>query len=209
MSIPVSEILGKASIVLNDTAFVRWTKAELIGWLNDAASEVVLRRPPAHAVTENVALVAGILQRIPAGGIELMDIARNVGGNAVRRTDRQLLDDQKPDWPVMRQSSSIKHYTFDERTPTVFYVYPPAKIGAQVEMLYSAPPALVATDADTLDLDRAYLSPLVSFMLYRALAKDSEYANGQVAAAHFQAFSEALGSQNQTSLAVSPNAVSV
>jgi len=209
MSIPVSEILEKASIVLNDTAFVRWTKEELIGWLNDAASEVVLRRPPAHAVTANVALVAGILQSIPAGGIEMLDISRNVGGNAVRRTDRQLLDDQKPDWPTMRQSSSIKHYTFDERTPTVFYVYPPAKVGTQVEMLYSSPPALVATDADTLDLDRAYLSPLVSFMLYRALAKDSEYANGAVAAAHFQAFSEALGSQNQTSLAVSPNSVSV
>ena len=209
MSILVSEILGKASIVLNDTDFVRWTKAELIGWINDAATEVVIRRPPAHAVTANVALVAGILQRIPDGGIELLDIARNVGGNAVRRTDRQLIDDQKPDWPTMRQASSIKHYTFDERTPTVFYVYPPAKVGIQVEMLYSSTPALVATDADTLDLDRVYLSPIISFVLYRALAKDSEYANGQIAAAHFQAFSEALGTQNQTSMAVSPNAVSV
>lgn len=209
MSILVSEILGKASIVLNDTDFVRWTKAELIGWINDAATEVVIRRPPAHAVTENVALVAGILQRLPDGGIELLDIARNVGGNAVRRTDRQLIDDQQPDWPTMRQASSIKHYTFDERTPTVFYVYPPAKVGIQVEMLYSSTPALVATDADTLDLDRVYLSPIISFVLYRALAKDSEYANGQIAAAHFQAFSEALGTQNQTSMAVSPNQASV
>ena len=53
------------------------------------------------------------------------------------------------------------------------------------------------------------MGPLVSYILYRALAKDSEYANGALAAAHFQAFNEALGANNQMTAAASPNTASV
>lgn len=208
MAIPVSEILVKAGTVLNDSDFVRWTEPELIGWINDGASEIVIRRPSARAITEAVSLVAGVLQKLPADGIQLLDIPSTVDGYPVRRTDRQLLDDQFPGWRRMK-AGRTKHYTYDERTATAFYVYPPAVAGAQVELFYSAPPAEVTSNADTLDLDRAYLSPLVSFILYRALAKDSEFANGAIAAAHYQAFETALGTQNQTSAAVSPNVGSV
>ena len=209
MAIRAGDILQRASIILNDEDFVRWTKDELFAWLNDAACEVVIRRPAARAVTVAITLVAGALQQLPTGGIELLDVVRNVGGRSVRRTDRQLLDDAAPDWPTMKQASAIKHYTFDERTPTVFYVYPPAKAGVTVEALYSEAPPAVAADDDLLELDRAYMGPLVSYLLYRALAKDSEFANGTLAAAHFQAFNEALGANNQMTAAASPNTASV
>ena len=209
MAIRAGDVLQRASIILNDEDFVRWTKDELFAWLNDAACEVVIRRPAARAVTVAITLVAGALQQLPTGGIELLDVVRNVGGRSVRRTDRQLLDDAAPDWPTMKQASAIKHYTFDERTPTVFYVYPPAKAGVTVEALYSEAPPAVAADDDLLELDRAYMGPLVSYLLYRALAKDSEFANGTLAAAHFQAFNEALGANNQMTAAASPNTASV
>ena len=208
MPIPVSEILQKAATVLNDSDFVRWTQPELIGWINDGAAEIVIRRPSAHAITELVPLVAGVLQRLPADGIQLLDIPATVDGYPVRRTDRQLLDDQYPGWRRAK-AGRIRHYTYDERTATTFYVYPPAVDGAEVELFYSIPPQAVTAGTDTLDLDRAYLSPLVSFILYRALAKDSEFANGTIAAAHYQAFETAMGTQNQTSAAVSPNVGSV
>lgn len=209
MAIRAGDVLQRAGIILNDEDFVRWTKAELFAWLNDAACEVVIRRPAARAVTGEITLAAGALQQLPAGGIELLDVVRNVGGRPVRRTDRQLLDDSAPDWTVMRQASAIKHYTFDERTPTVFYVYPPAKADVKVEALYSEAPPAVAADDDLLQLDRAYMGPLVSYLLYRALAKDSEFANGALAAAHFQAFTEALGTNNEVTSAASPNVGSV
>lgn len=209
MTIRAGDVVSRASIVLNDEDFVRWTKAELFAWLNDAACEVVIRRPAARAVTGEITLVAGTRQGIPDGGIELLDVVRNVGGRSVRRTDRQLLDDAMPDWQQQKQSSVVKHYTFDERSPKVFYVYPPVVAGAKVEALYSAAPPLVSVDDDALDLDRAYMGPLVSYVLYRALAKDSEYANGTLAAAHFQAFSEALSTNNQVTSAASPNVGSV
>ena len=211
MPIRAGDVITRAQLVLNDNdpAYVRWEKPEMFGWLNDAACEVVIRRPAARAVTGTINLVAGTKQAIPAGGLELLDVVRNVSGRSIRRTDRQLLDDSAPDWHSMKQSSTVRQFTFDERTPTVFYVYPPAKVGAQIEALYSAAPPAVAEEDDELDLDRAYMGPLVSYILYRALAKDSEYANGALAAAHFQAFNEALGANNQMTAAASPNTASV
>lgn len=211
MPIRAGDVITRAQLVLNDNdpPYVRWEQPEMFGWLNDAACEVVIRRPAARAVTASLALVAGTLQTLPDGGLELLDVVRNVGGRSIRRTDRQLLDDSAPDWHSMKQSSTVRQFTFDERTPTVFYVYPPAKVGAQIEALYSAAPPAVAEEDDELDLDRAYMGPLVSYILYRALAKDSEYANGALAAAHFQAFNEALGANNQMTAAASPNTASV
>lgn len=210
MPVRAGDIIERAQIVLNDNspAYVRWTKPELFAWLNDAASEVVIRRPSAGAVYANVALVAGVLQSIPADGIELLDIPRNVAGRPIRRTDRQMLDDQRPDW-MTSKAGVTKHYTFDERTRTTFYVYPPAVAGAQVEVLYSAPPPLVTDEDDMLQMDRAYIGPLVSYILYRALSKDSEYANGQIAAAHYQAFDAAFAAFAAVASAVTPNVASV
>lgn len=210
MPVRAGDVIERAQIVLNDNdpAYVRWGKAELFAWLNDAASEVVIRRPSAGAVYADVPLVAGIRQAIPADGIELLDITRNVAGKPVRRTDKQLLDDQYPSW-MTSKAGVTKHYTFDERTRTTFYVYPPAVAGAQVEVLYSAPPPLVADEDDMLQMDRAYIGPLVSYILYRALSKDSEYANVQIAAAHYQAFDAAFAAFNATASAVTPNVASV
>lgn len=209
MAIPVIGILTKVGDVLNDSEFVRWTEGELVRWINDAAAEVVIRRPSAGAVVELMTLVPGVNQSLPNLGIELLDIPATADGYPVRRTDRQLLDDQRPGWRREKASARIKHYAFDDRTSTKFFVYPPAADGAQVEIMYSRAPDSVTSRDDTLDIDLAYLSPIISFVLYRALAKDSEFANGQIAAAHYQAFSEAMGTRNQTAAAVSPNQASV
>ena len=211
MPIRAGDVIARAQLVLNDNdpPYVRWEQPEMFAWLNDAACEVVIRRPAARAVTRPIALVEGALQRLPEGGLQLLDIVRNVGGRPVRRTDLQLLDDSDPSWTLRKPASAIKHYMIDERTPTTFYVYPPAKEAVVVEALFSEAPPAVAEEDDLLDLDRAYMGPLVSYILYRALAKDSEFAGGQLAAAHFQAFSEALGTNNQTTAAVSANVNSV
>ncbi|MNL56529.1 hypothetical protein D3C87_1800310 [compost metagenome] len=75
-----------------------------------------------------------------------------------------------------------------------------------MEAKFSERPPAVADITDTLDLDLAYIGPLVSYILYRAMSKDSEYANGQLAIAHFQAFSEALGTNNAVTQAVTQQA---
>lgn len=214
MPIRAGDILERAAIILNDEDLVRWTSEELFTWLNDGACEVVIRRPAAHAVTAAITLDAGTFQKLPDGGLQLLDVIRNVkadgsAGRPVRRVDRRLLDDSTPTWQEMKQADIIKHFMFDEATPLTFYVYPPAKAGTKVDALHSvAPPAVAAVD-DELALDRAYIGPLVSYVLYRAFSKDSEASNGNVAALHFQAFTESLDVRNGVTNAASPNARAV
>lgn len=206
MPIPVSDILNKTSIILNDEDFIRWTKEELIGWLNDAAGEIVIRRPQARLIVQVMPLAQGALQKLPIEAVQLIDVVRNVPGRSISRVSRRLLDDQQPDWYDMRATKRIKHFTVEEETPTYFYVYPPASENLTVEVRYSSRPPHVQNDNESVDLDYAYIGPIISYILYRALSKDSEYANGQIAITHFQAFSEAIGVNNAMTQALTANA---
>lgn len=202
--IKVSDIIRRAATILNDEQHVRWTLTEIIDWINDAAGEIIVIRPAANSVTETIKLKAGPYQNIPERGLQLMDVIRNVPGRSISRTDRNLLDDQFPDWYQARETDRLRHFTYDERNPKGFYVYPPARDGIEIEVMYSALPEIVKTKDDTLDMAESYIGPIISYILYRALAKDSEYANGQVAAAHWQAFQFALGERTQQQVVNSP-----
>lgn len=210
MPVPVSDILDKVRRVLNDEREpYRWSDDELIGWINDGAGAIVVIRPAAGSKTDTIDLVEGVYQELPDGGLQVLDVVRNIKsddtpGRAVQRTDRQLLDSLEPDWYSRKQVDQIRHFMTDDRNPRAFYVYPPVNAGGKVEVLYSAQPDKVSAPGDSLDLDRSYVGPLVSYTLYRALAKDSEYANGQVAVAHKQDFDNTLGIRTQTQLVNSP-----
>lgn len=214
MTIQAVELISRAGEILQDEEHIRWTVPELLRWVNDGAREIILRRPAARSITRPLPLAAGTKQEIPASGVQLLDVVRNLGANGstpgrvIRRIDRQLLDDQMPDWHMAKKSAKIKHYTFDERAPKVFYVYPPAADGVHVEALYSELPPVITDASETLDMGAEYLNALLSYMAYRAFSKDSEFANGTVAALHFEAFVNAVGSGNEAASYNSPNTAS-
>lgn len=215
MSITVAELIRRAGFILQDEGNDRWTVPELIDWINDAAAATIEIKPSARSVFEVIELAEGTLQTIPESGTRLLDVTRNMNANgttpgrSVRLVDRQLLDDQNPDWHTSKKSATIKHYTFDDRASSEFYVYPPAVAGTKVEVMYAQLPPKVASESDTLDMSRKYMDPLLSYVCYRAHSKDSEYANGQVATLYYQAFATALGAASQSSAANSPNQNSV
>jgi hypothetical protein len=213
MPLPVADVLVRIDDLLGDADRVRWTAAERIRWMNEAMGAIMTRRPQAFAVNQVIPLVAGTLQTLPAANAQLLDVVRNMGANGttpgkvIRRTDRQLLDDSDPNWHTTTASASIKHYTFDDRTPSLFYTYPPAVAGTQVEVSYAKLPQALAENATTgsLEIGAEYLEPVVNFVCYRCHSKDSEYAVSALAVAYYQAFESALGIKNQTESASSPN----
>lgn len=215
MGIAALDLIKRAAQIAQDESYVRWTEPEWLRWINDAAAAAIIIRPAARAVTNVLSLVQGTLQKLPGSAVQLLDVTRNMAadgvtpGRIVRRVDRQLLDDQNPDWHSTTPASKIKHYTFEERAPKQFYCYPPAIAGTKVEALYSELPPTVAQDSDTLDMGPEYLNALVNYMLYRALSKDSEYANGQIAAGFYQAFIDAINGGAAQTTANSPNQNSV
>lgn len=198
MGILVSEILSRLDDLMSDADRIRWTLAERLRWISDAGREIVLRRPAARAVTQNLTLVAGTLQTTPEGTAQLLDVTRNIKagsatGSAVRIADRQSIDDADPDWHGTR-AGVTQNYMQDDRSPTTFYVYPPAVDGALVEVLLAVPPPAVDDAADTFDMRAEFIGPIVDWCLYRMHSKDSEYSQGAVAMQHYSAFADAIGS---------------
>ena len=189
----------------------RWTDAELIRWINDSRMAIIIRQPSACAKLAVATLAQGTAQTIPDDGTMLMDVVRNVGsdgvtpGRAIRRADRQAIDDYDPDWHAATPQATVSQFTYDDRTPRVYFVNPPCQAGVKIQIFYAAIPAEVSALTDTLDLDLEYTDAVVNYVAYRAKSKDSEYANAAEAAAYYGAFNDALGANAQGANAASPN----
>lgn len=206
----VTDLVARANKVLVDNGYVRWPKDELLGWLNSALSALCQRRPDANSVTELVTLAAGTKQAIPAAGERLLTVHRNAAGRPVTKIEREYLDDQNSGWHTEPASAVIYHYAYDDRTPAVFWVYPPANAGVQLEISYAKPAPVVSvsnwdTDVQVIPVADSWVEPLLDYMLYRAFSKDAKHGNQSRSANHYQAFRQAIGEDTQADISMSPN----
>lgn len=213
--IPVQDIFDRVTDLLLDKDRgddeARWINEELIRWINDSRMAIITRRPQAGAVIEPHTLLAGTLQAIPEDSVTFLDAIRNLGmdgqtpGRSIRRTDRQNLDDDDLYWHKAKASKEISQFTFDDRVPRRFYVYPPAIAGTQIEISYAKNPPPVEGLNDDLDFSQEYIDAVVNYVCYRAKSKDSEFANAAEAAAYYSSFNDALGMTQQGQTMTSPN----
>ena len=216
MPITAQSVIKRCVETLQDPTSIRWPVAELVRYLNDGQREVVLHRPDAMRKSAAVALVAGTRQTIPSDGLKLIDIVRNTGGTkrAVRQVNREILDAQTPGWHGLAGATEILHFMFDARDPTAFYVYPPAGASSSVEILYAASPADMTEPASgalygavtgNISIPDIYGNALQDYILFRAYAKDSEYAgNAARAQNHYTVFANSLGIEVKATLSVAP-----
>ncbi|MNG55939.1 hypothetical protein D3C79_140110 [compost metagenome] len=199
----VAEIIGRVNTQLVDVAWMRWPKAELLDYYNDAVRAVIIVRPDAGESSELLTCVAGTKQQLPDGANRLLDITRVAGGRVIRPVPREALDTQFPDWHL--SIGSIEGYCYDEQTPRTFYVFPGAVAGVQLDAVVSRIPAaitLAALDEALVALDELYTNPIIEWMLYRSFSKDSQNgANSQLAQQHYQAFNDQLGVKTQAEMA--------
>ncbi len=209
VQISMADCLKRLDYLMLDAQRKRWDVTERMLWINDAAREIVFRRPAARAITERLALEEGTLQQSSAGTAQVLSIVRNINANgtpgrAISITDRQQLDDADPDWHQATADRTL-HFMVDERSPTTFHVYPPAIEGAIVETLVSKAPPEVTDPAGSIDLRAEFINAIINWALYRCHTKDSEHSNGAVAAQHYQAFTDAIGAPAQAALTNSAN----
>lgn len=208
-----SEIFARAGDTLQDTAFVRWPEAERLRYLNDGRREMAVIRPDIYAAVETLTLVAGTQQALPAGRSRLFDVIRNINtnnspGRAVQVTEREVLDAFRPDWRSETAGPTI-HFCYDERTPKVFHVYPPAAVGQKLEASVSVEPAdlLLATiESDQLTQEGVHAPLLAHYVIHRAYLKDAEFAgNAALSQQHYQLFLNGLGVSMKRAFSTSPN----
>lgn len=204
----VIDVIDRAQTILQDTTNTRWSKQELLDWFNDAQLAVVNRRPDTYIKNVAITCLADTKQTIPADGLRLMRVLRNVGGRPIRNIPLRVLDDQVPDWHEAVNASRVDHYAYDLLDPKTFYLYPAPAASHEVEIIYSVAPAPIVisnfeTDVQTLSLDDSYLNPILDWMLYRCYSKDADYtSNAQRAMGHLEAFRVSIGDKTQADMSV-------
>lgn len=199
----VAEIIGRVNTQLVDVAWLRWPKAELLDYYNDAIRAVIIVRPDAGESSELLTCVEGTKQQLPVGANRLLDITRVAGGRVIRPVPREALDTQFPDWHF--STGTIEGYCYDEQTPRTYYVFPGTAAGVQLDAVVSRIPVsikLAALDEALVSLDELYTNPIIEWILYRCYSKDSQNgANSQLAIQHYQAFNDQLGVKSQGEMA--------
>ena len=189
----VKELLGRVTSTLQDPDYVRWDKDELIGWASEA-QVAIAKTPGAYSKRSVVHMVEGTVQHLPDDAWELLSITRNVDEDGVpltpvRLTTRSLLDVYFPQWHMISERPLVENYIYDDRFPKEFSVYPPNDGTGNLEVIYAAIPADLVSEEDELELDDSYVPALVSYVLYRATSKESDYAPGvQNASSWYQSY---------------------
>ena len=202
MTTTAQSIIKQAHELLQDPDGTRWKATELVDHLNDGQRALVELRPEMFAVTVATALIAGPRQTVPVACANLLEIPRNTSGGAIRPVERVQLDAIEPNWYTKTGVTAIKHTMVDAREPNVYYVYPPAAVGASVDLVYAAWPADVpapsgvtaATVTGNVNVDDSFKTALLHFVLSRSFMKDAEFGgNATLAASHLQLFAAAAG----------------
>lgn len=214
-----SVVLKRASGLLFDEDFARWSLLELADWLDEGVKALVSVKPSVSSRQIELSLGRGTRQTLPADGriLQLLDILRNAGGvngsagRAIRPTTRSELDSNEPRWhdaayvPFRRE---VRQYVHDPALPDEFYVYPgndgTGKVLAAVSVLPNSIAGRVTGDTGLLaswdieiGLSEQYDAALLDYVLYRANLKEDTAAAPARATLHYQAFAGYLGYQAQ------------
>lgn len=168
-----SSIIERAARTLVDVQNIRWTKAELVDYINDGMLAIAEANPDASSVTMRLLLAPGTLQSIPTAarpqwhdppactqpiqnGVRFQRVIRNLystneaPGRVVRLSNIAVLDMNDPDWhepqgPAI-DGQAIELAFADPNDKYGFYVYPavPPAATVKVSVAYAAVPEPIA-----------------------------------------------------------------
>lgn len=211
-TITAQAIINQAATQLLDNSNIRWTRAELLNWVNLGQKQIVIMAPNATNKVAVYQLASGTRQTIPSDGWTLLDVIRNMGtdgtkpGRAVRQVSEELLDNFNPNWHAALPTAVVQNAVFDQQDQTVFYVYPPNNGRGYVQVNYSPVPVPITSESQAISLNDIFEPVLIDYVLYRACSKDAEYAPGlQLAAGYLQTFMTSMQAKTNSELANSPN----
>ncbi|WP_322152300.1 DUF6682 family protein [Paratractidigestivibacter sp.] len=205
------DILKRAARILQDPDFVRWTKEEMLVWLSEG-QVAIARVPGAYTKFAILELKEGARQALPSDAWGLLTITHNVDEDgsplkAVRLVTRSLLDCYEPNWHGAPERQIVENFVYDDRSPREFYVYPPNDGYGRLEISYMAIPKELTAETDETVLDETFDPALLSYVLYRAQSKDSDYAPGLTqATGYFQTYTQELSNAMVARGASTPNA---
>ena len=179
----VQEITQRVQAILRDANNDSWPEDAIHESILEAEKVIVNYRPDAAPIDTTLTCVAGIKQSIteldPAPN-RLLSVKYNrvndVNGRSVRRVGIGDLDAIRPNWRSATGATVIREFMHDEREPLIFYVNPPAAVGAKLQLSYSAIPTRygVVDDATNTTISDLYEPMIIEWAMYRLFGHDIE-----------------------------------
>ncbi|MGF1727071.1 DUF6682 family protein [Photobacterium nomapromontoriensis] len=192
MAIKVSDLIEQVSELLVDTNHVRWSKPELIRYINDALAAVIMRRPSLTATHDIVAVSQNPIE-LPDDAYSLLSVEL-LGDYRGQYTPIETLNRFYPTWRTDEGVPQCWTQHADEHLR--FWVYPAPQDPVSVAFTYSKA-ITVSADSDVIPLTVVYVGILIDFVLFRAFGKDAENASeASKSTMHFQSFAVAMGDKN-------------
>jgi hypothetical protein len=211
-TILASTIIDKAAIQLLDTGNTRWSRAELLGWLNDGQRQIVLLSPQTNNTVETLKLEVGTRQTIPTAGWKLLDVVRYMGtdgqkpGRAIRVVSQELIDATDPNWHGAQKTDAPVNFVFSLQEQNVFYVYPPNTGRGYAQINYAKTPTALTAENQPIQINDIYQTSLLDYILFRANSKDAEYAAGlTLAGSYMSMFMSVFPSRDKVDIENNPN----
>ncbi|KYN88900.1 hypothetical protein ATY37_14940 [Vibrio cidicii] len=194
MPITVKNLIDRISRDLIDLRNVRWSRPELIDFMNDAIAAIVIRRPDLSRATAVVATSSNTVA-LPADAYQILAV-NHIDNVAATFVSINKLNQLYPDWRTTEGAPVC--WTRNELDETTLFLYPAPQAEVNVEVVYSR--SLKVTDESAaFPLSEVYEGVVADFVMYRAYNKDSlNPAEGQKAQLHLQAFATALGDKTAT-----------
>lgn len=206
MAEQVQDIVWRVRQLVHDSAGARWTDDEMIRWVNDGLREIVLLKPSSNAQRKTLQLVAGTVQELPVGSLQLIRITHNTSGSAIRLVDQDRLDATAPNWRIEAEAAQVVHYMYSDEAPEEYQVYPPNNGVGSVEASVAMQPTEVTAMGNPNPLNDIYIPALTDYLIYRAYSKHSKHAgNEQRAMNAYSRFAQALGVRRTNEIEGDPN----
>jgi len=185
----LSDLITKVAKQLVDTNHVRWTREELLDFLNMGLSTFIIKRPDVSRTTATQTATESLID-IPTDGYSIITV-NHVNKRGVQYVDINKLGQLNPDWRL--DDGVPVAWTRNEFDNDSVYIYPAPVTEVDVELVYSKD-VQVESEDESFPLKEIYISILYDYIIYRAFNKDSASAEeAQKAQYHLMLFKDAIG----------------
>ncbi len=189
-------IITQARYELNDTdsSAYRQSNDELVEYVNAGIQEVAKYKPEIFSTLGDMTCTQDQVEQAItfADASMLLDVVCIHDGRALRRFDRRVMDDFRPNWRS-DTSAAAQQWAPLDNDPLQFYIYPPAPASQVLDIRYSRIPTTVALGDTIGDLPETYEPALVDYVIYRAEMKDDESVLNQRATSRYNSFLTKIG----------------
>lgn len=189
------EVITQARVLISDDnplMPVRFSDADLLGFVNQAIKRACVMRPDLFIVSTDITpSFDEVEQELSANVTRIMEVHRVVGGGAIGEVDKETMDRSAPNWTIEASGTPV-NWMRHPRNPRRYFLYPAPSTGIQLSVEYIEVPDDYALN-DTMILPDSYKSAIVDCTVYLAEVVDNEHVETQRAKEFMTSFMQALG----------------